>query len=928
MHPEKTIRGRFHNELDALGVDCYTIYTQDRWHPFVYIPHELDPNLFYPEAMSGAPKSTFCHEIVAQIWPRDTAAQAYGHDAHHEFTLPEKLRGVFFRNAASIPRFEPTFGPSKFGKYAPLFSEFYSRESILSAAVFCPQKPAIAGSNKPELIFFNFRTAHEFLPAQRHKLALLANAILGTLDAEVTRRTASWRSVLIKTIQCQSSVTRCFNESLVHGHGTEAAETCVRRLLIVLHSYLKLEDEDLLVSAYLLAADHGNLQLKRCGDQIGGKGTPKLELQECSGDENASITVCTALTGRSHLLNYVDPSGQTSIEITDTQYNQLAAMALPSEQLMLESAVGRRPARLILLHGEVHLDTLDWDALRTFFSQRALSGIFARLYARFQCQFAHIFGNLDSTWSRPCSEVCVPIVVGDDTIGCVNIESNYTHRFNPSSLNVLASVGAIFGAAVVHRDNTFLLDAIQRCAEGFHTTVKLDRESLGLDKLAAQVALNLGCREVSIDALTEIGVAVPRYYRIASSTQDELVGMQAPTGIPTDWTLFVAQNANRCEQFRSLVLANTGDSLSAYNVLFVKTDNNQNDFAQAPIEQFTLVPAEAFSVRQDTALLQYDLVIGVPLLTPDELGRPTCVGVMWASYCQRRFNVTSDHPWDQVQRSLYLDHVICIAKRCSIIPVTLRSRVWEELRYRKSIHHGGFINIIERTSEHICRGIESISIGAGVEDALHRARLLSGYLCTHFNVSRHVYRNVDVAELRTRLGNSGRERLLSLAEHVQRAWDITQDLHAFKRPPELSLPKGSAIDITVFTSSDYLIELVVMILTNSLLHGKNEKTGFRRIAINWDASEIEHDNLLPVLFLDDGPGFPSSVLGSQNDVPWRYFDGSGEHGFGIMLIKRLGEIMSGKVPINTNGDNGGANWTVWLPVVSGNSAKSNMENTI
>ena len=55
MQESGSLRTTFKPQFDELGVDCYSIFCQDQWQPYTYIPHEVDPNMYYPEAVSSAP---------------------------------------------------------------------------------------------------------------------------------------------------------------------------------------------------------------------------------------------------------------------------------------------------------------------------------------------------------------------------------------------------------------------------------------------------------------------------------------------------------------------------------------------------------------------------------------------------------------------------------------------------------------------------------------------------------------------------------------------------------------------------------------------------------------------------------------------------------------------------------------------------------
>jgi hypothetical protein len=950
MQFEDTIRGRFFEQLESLGVDCYTIYTRDKWHPYVYIPHDLDPNLFYPEPMSGTPRGNFCESMSALMWPkvaegepeprsREEGQQLLKGGRGYTFTLPDILRGVFIEQALDTPRFELGFRPSDFGKYSVLYSEFFIREQVHSAAVFCPKKSRITGREEDrELLFFNFRTQQEFSRPRRHALALLANAILNSLFTDVEARARSWDQVLVKTIQCQSMATRLFNESLVYDSGAET-EHFINELLKLLRQYLKRKDENMLASVYLLESDGVSQKLKRFGKQVGDKKSVEvedMETQPCKG--KGSITVCTTVTGRAHLLNYVDPEGHTSVELTLAQYRALLASRLPHDRLILEPGGGRKPPRLVLMDSRQVTDN-EWQVIQSFLLQvPTAANVYERLRRRASCQYADIFGELDLNWNRPCSEVCVPIAVGSDTIGCINVESSRTYRFNPSSLNVLASVGTIIGAAVVQRDRRDMLNAIQRCAELFHTSTHMNRESLGLDELAKAVARNLGCQQIAIDALAG-PILHPEYHRLAASHPSGL-GSDGVLSVPPEWREFIVEGM-KGEGFRGIVVTNDFQAPVLYRVYAVPPHESVEARDPPGSEAIKALPetdehlsgpspkaaegeqgptmvegalgdiAEKFELRrmpEELALHhashEWDLIMGIPLVTQQDRSRP-CDGIMWASYLHRKFSVESARAWDKLQRDLYLGRLLDTARRCSIIPVTLGSKAWEALRYRKAVLHGKWENIIAKISTLLVNGNVS-----GKEDDHATAVLLTEYIRNHVYVTNKIFGSPDLAALRATLQEHA--PILSIKQAIEAADGITQRIYQTgkERIHVTFLPRT---DYNVRAHGEFLRELLVMILSNCVRHGRGDSTA-TRVEIECAVDSASAGELLCVTIRDKGSGFGPDVLGEGREIPWWNVDGRTENGFGLVLIRQLAAIMSDRKPQMDNASpEGGARWRIWLP---------------
>lgn len=829
------IRSTFARELTGLGIDCYSVYTQDTWHPHVYIPHDIDPHLFYPEPMFGAPGRRFCEQIV-----QDTI-QGNG-EGSTKFTLPQVIHSTFFRDAKRGPRIDPLFDTSVYGKWELLFQGFANREGIVSSAVFVPEQPVIRENMLPEVLFFNFRSEQRFDKKQRFSLALLANAIFASIEIELSRRKKYWQTALLWTTRCQSSLTSIFNDGLVYQPGEHSEASFVEYLLENLYAHLKRPQERLLASVYLLRRDRDTITLNRCGKQSGemGKGD-FLREQICYSADSPSITVCTAITGRAHLLNHIDPPGQTSIELMLHEYRSLAESSL-APNYALRPPTFREPPRLILFfesNEKVHEATI----LETIKVQRVAQ----KLIARHRVQYSDIFGELDSVWPRPCSEVCVPIYAGQQLVGCVNIESNVTYRFNPSALNVLVAVSTIVGAAVMQRDNARMLDEVQKASEAFHTSQHPDMDSLRLNELAKQVARTLGCRSIDIEIATGPDGTRPEYSLIATSRESH-----DEHGFGS-WTTAVTKSRpdNASAVIVDLAESREIGELSVYDVFEVGEKDSEllDRVRHRHLDagswhdnvRYRLVSRAVAVLAPDLQRVsrKLDIVIGVSIGASENLHVSQLPqAILWATFSNRPFALRDEQWANQLRRDGLLRHLLSTAERCSVVPLTWSSQALSAIRFNRAMHHGGLIDTLEKVSFELQRAeIEFQKLGessklpvlgyANITEHIAKASYLSKYLCSHLNVARRISGTNDVrqhSEAVEALAHSW-----SLRELCDESWRVVT-AHFSHRDQTIRFVNSE--DISIRVSIDEISEMLTLILSNCVLHGSG-RNGIRTAIVDW-----------------------------------------------------------------------------------------------
>ncbi len=842
--------------------------------------------------MFGSPNRLLCEQVVDDVRRSSSRHK-------HRYALPQVLHGAFYTSSHDCPGIGSLFDVHLYGKWAPLFGGFVQRERILSTAVFVPDAPVIHGNEKPEILFFNFRTQHAFSETQKFELALLANVILASVDTELKRRQKHWQPALLWTTRCQSSLTSIFNDALVYHSAEQREEHFVEHLLGNLHQYLVRpggDNERLLASVYLLKNTPNGMTLNRCGRQWGAKEEKApLAEQRCYREDEASITVCTATTGRSHLLNHIDPPGQTSIELMQGEYSRLVTTDLPP-QYILRPPRKREPARLILFDPE---GEFGGERIKNTIP---IPRVEDKLLVRNEVQFADLFGELDSEWSRPCSEVCVPIYAGQQIVGCVNIESDQTYRFNPSSLNVLGAVSTIVGAAVMQRDSSRLLDEIQTASELFHTERHPDPESLRLDELASQVARTLGCYAIDIEIAVGINEGEAVYTTIATSRDDE-------TTLQTSkWSSRVAGAFS--DSVNSIVVDIDKSRRSETPSVYIIRQSAQTPVAAAPGScRFALSAIDDFEFDIEDAATDppIDIIIGVALGDPEAREVTAPRAILWASYLHRPFAIDDEQWANSLRRDGQLQYLFSTAARCSVIPLTWSSEALAAIRFNRAMHHGGLIDTMEKISAEL----STVSRRYGSSDERHEGRALSmsigkaaglsDYLCSHLNVTRRLAatnHSNDLADLIERLKLKHEWPLQKLLDE---AWQVVVSLYTH-RSQELTL--NLADGLRIVGSRDEVSELLILVLTNCVLHGKRAD-GVRDIVVD---AVVRSEGIASVRIYDHGE---STSLDSTS-----YRNTKEQPRLGVSTIKKLAGAIchEGKYTFVPPSIDGGVSWEFVFPV--------------
>ena len=71
---------------------------------------------------------------------------------------------------------------------------------------------------------------------------------------------------------------------------------------------------------------------------------------------------------------------------------------------------------------------------------------FTKLERRSTRQYSDLYQALDSEWRLPCSELCLPILVAQNVLGCINIECSEPYAWNSAYVNMLTYRRSILSA--------------------------------------------------------------------------------------------------------------------------------------------------------------------------------------------------------------------------------------------------------------------------------------------------------------------------------------------------------------------------------------------------------------------------------------------------------------------------------------------------
>lgn len=957
-----SIRERFGNELEALGVSCFTLYTEDVWQPGRQIPHEVDTRLYYEEPMFSGPLNDLSYLL------QDTSEldEDYG------------LRCAWFPEASKIP----TLGTSACHpdykddpELFPLFGSFNEREAIRSAALFQPVKSMIClreAKTTPsvvELLFFNYRAPQSFLdPAYKGRLRRLAFQIFSTLSAEIQYRVRhEWQGSMLMNLRTQSRISQIVRatflatDTLESPAGQQGPDTdefgrhaAFDRLAEELRSELKVGDEKMIVSIYehvsrpvrldspWRVVDDPQPRLVCRGWAGRGALATELNQQKLYVPEQASITVCTAVTGRSHLLQYVEEDSRhdgmdrprrTAITIPEpadwrvlhiAEMSAIAGCHRTSASAKIYPCAASASGDRLVLEGT--LSDEGWDELSRYVASRGVSPFFVEKWKRRAVsKYARIFGKLDQNWAYPCSEACIPIVVGNQVLGCVNIESNKPDRFNHSFLNALMALASTVGFAIVQTRMQRLLDEMQATASAFHRPLAPSEPAnkvSPLDQLAAVAAHAIGCTRLDIVGTLRSATGEP-YHHLAVSDPEwhEHNGWVAPRRSsegPPGWSEYVAKS--QTPGLRGVVLVpghHTGHGPKLQGAYEITGPHERE--GRPFFDLSRLAPEGCPTLSHAMALTSPAMIIGIRL-TASEVSQSQLPAVMWCMYQYKPFEATANNrnlPVREVEKQQrHLGHVLTIARSCALIPTIARSATLARAEATLNVDHSPLTHSVEYVASWVRDAVESA--GDADQDWKTGLRLASAALRAHLIEQRIARRLSEQAPDDLARGLCIEYPDLALRNLLLDAWESAFATRGIPVSGKLDIGGSGPLLSTpcVLLENDALLFVFVQLFRNVVDALRDREGRGAQTHGPWATVRVRAEPQgLRVTVTDRGPGFPPEVIERYQALSARRSIGfrGGEHGRGMDMVFQILSACSLQRPRIEN-TNGGAQWDLWLPI--------------
>lgn len=891
-----TLRDMFDDDLCSLRVDCFSLLTEDAWQPGFLIPQEVDPALYYPESTYAGPDAGF-HADTVKLLCRDTYA-------------PE-LRSGFFPDATSGPGSPSSLhagDPTR--SRNPLFQSFLFRERITSCAIFSQHAPPLFPSPLTDLLFFNFRSAQCFDREHRERLSHLALAMLRHAPTLSLRRNLASASPAIRTIRAFSSLFRSLNHHL-REPGVIPAPDLYNKIASDLHHVLALDTERdaldsaasprLLISIYLTSMDRSSTGTNSIVEPIlalrGSSCTShhtrcRQLLYPTPAGGADSITTCTTLTNCAHLLHRIDRHVQyngeripleTSVDLTQAQFqfasqdSSLATFGNSTSVHDGDTCVGTWHIELahadrnrasphhlfprLILHtpssnsrDSTHRDSVLEHALfhltHTALMQKWPS-LLTKLKCRFHVQYSHIFHPLASGWDLPSSEVCVPIRYAGQCIGCINIESRHTDRFNVTYIGLLSSFAAVIGVLAARELDIKLSTDMQSVLLRIHSQpfVRDGLNEFGLPSrhiIEDRYSLNALAGSLAQAAWAE------RCYFIATGSH------------PDDPTRFLATSDHLWNEHRKWILPRP-DGINAWlaaqpedtvGVIYDMRDSSSTVVLKASPSPYG-TPRSIDTTAPDSLLPQprsHDnstasriVIIRLSSFRNDTVPASRSRVHIILAYDQCAFELSVKSRREFERRLTFINYIYTLCMRCTGIADHWTSKLLSQLTIHENISHGDAFKAIEEAFACL-----SMPDSPTSDDLRNTARYLRYTWLTH-KIGEFLSRSAGRDTLNT--GACGFEHF-TLCTLIDECIAISRHVSPAKCEEILMCDEEiSAITCSNGHMADLLAYVVIQSLLNS--HEHNSRNGATK-SIVISISRI--DNLLRFCIRDNGPGFPESSL--------------------------------------------------------------------
>lgn len=912
MFEESEIRREFGEQLEDLGISCFTLYTHDSWNPRRYIPHDIDTHLYYPESLYVAPPVSMFQELQ---------------DSMDHGTHPSLSHKCIPNVAANASFYAQPPVCDHFPKYRLLFSNFVAREDIKSLAYYCPKTSPRGHSRLKEMLFFSFREPTTFKEPLKNGLLDLAERIIISIPSETKKRERSgtWSLPLLESVHRSAYVSDVIQERLLteldsasDGKSIRASDTQMLRDMLssLFQGLISRENQhksNVIILLRLLQSTHGLdlvtalaapeqiYRTTRAGPQLVSLqrhvDLAYIEQDDSVKDANAGVNICTTMTGRAHLINYVDPEGQTSIPLDTRTYRRLEGIRFDlifHQYCRLLSPCNKQPARL-LLHKEPENATA--GNIRLMFPSDVCY-VWDKLLWRAAMNYSQMFREEVHFWQRPCSELCLPINVNRQTIGCLNIEVDRPYAFSRDLVTSLSSVTGVIGLLLVRRKITNLLDSVKSTVSVLSAPQVQAKTEEQLDAFAVCIQQSLLCDRV--DICTGSSDRQSTYCRIASSAEGwrNNKAVEEPRRDGATAALMRADDVH----LRGIVYE--VDPTAQRLTIAVSVHRRDNDVCLSRTE---ILRDEWPSLVKERPCR---LLFGIRMFSSSS-GDPQPLGIMWCFLTGPGRLYLGGDPEDDASLKAYVRSLLQAAECCSIIPEVWRSHANQMIEFFQKFEHESLGQVTASARSNVFEASQELERSWRAESSERKviARRLDActkeldYVHSKISFLANVSRVGALKNLEAPVSSS-----VPLKEALAEAFHIAQVLYSVPQCDEERL-LAHVGDHSVHVPREYLRVLLVNILHNSLKHGLNKIPADSAELYVEAHSDLETSHLVKLIISNGGNSIPEEFLSSDATG-----DSKGRH-LGLSFIRALSEMLGEReCQFAKATDEGGASVSLWLMI--------------
>jgi hypothetical protein len=606
--------------------------------------------------------------------------------------------------------------------------------------------------------------------------------------------------------------------------------------------------------------------------------SPSQKLPGNAGAYAPSITGCTVLMSRTHLLNYVDERHEASIEIDSSAADVISPIleTVSRDTCWLVPIPGSPNFRLSISRNDPSI----MDLLRNSDFGRNYPILVDKLLARKISNYGQLYVEPRREWPRGGSELCAPILLCGQSLGCVNIESQQPYAMNPEVLNVITFLCGMAGVAIATRMKSSLIREVNLLVNKMISAGSTASSSWDtpLFNFALAVRKILWCRHVEfvvrasnpwgnetvysrlVDSVTPPSsiAGLPKEHNLRSPLRPD--GWTSKVGLADDDTLGAILHIDK-------PVFSSAAPMDVYpkKGYWIRRDSNGR------VELIAMKEAEVHLEMRLNAKEHKDctwfFAIRLPVtVTRHGQANPSLPGkaVLWIHHAERgSCQFGSSHRVDKKRLTIYCEHAISIAEACSIVPAMWETSVagWEQTH--AFLNHGGLSEPIGSLYNAIDRGLERCDNDS--DRLFWRTRkALAEYLADKVETYTDVLTLWDSKRLRNSIvERASREQEISLREFCDNCWMAATMLKQYSLDVESNIHWTNNVepDLTIRTSRRHLRELVVQCLRNCRKHGverdfiKHKKA--LKVAIS---AELLASGVFRIIIEDTGPGFDSTLL--------------------------------------------------------------------